>query len=479
MNILLSKKLIFAITVTIILFLVYSYRLPQSLLFTSDFGRDIYHSIRIAQGDFVLIGSKMNLGGYFVGPYLYYLLALPLYFSSADINFLLYFHTLLFAASAGFFFYVTSKNFGPLKAFLGTGSIALLPLYILSSRYPSNGYTYLALLLILLTIIFFFAHTKKILFWTGFLTGAIFNIHPVSIFATGFLFLYLFFNLKKKSDIFYFTGAFLLTFLPLIIFELRHNLVMTKDTFINQSYRSFTEDGSTPQFWLHKNQILSSFLFLTGKFKNLVLLPPIFYFAVMALAMWRRRERKEIKFDLFLSLSAILSFILLITGLRFHFEDHYIFSTLFFVVFATVIVLIRSKLWFLLFIMILLGINSLLNQTYSNSKRSFENIEQAVKYTIDQKLIKKEEAFNLIQITDAYGLIPTGYEYRFFFRKYGLKPRSEYDYQGAKTLLIFSETPYYDIDRFKMWATEEFGRKYFDKREVYNLGKITIYRITK
>lgn len=483
MNTVLSKKLLFAITLTIILFLVYSYRLPQSLQFSSDFGRDIYHTARVAQGDLVLIGSKMNLGGYFVGPYLYYLLAAPILIGNFDINFLLYFHALLFAAALGFFFWVLSQKFGLLKATLAAGSIGLLPIYILSARYPSNGYSYLPLLLILLTFVFFF-HTGKKIYLTllGILTGIIFNIHPTSIFATAFLFLYLFFLLKKRSDIFYFAGAFLLTFLPLIIFELRHNLVMTKDTFVNQSYRTFTEDGSTPQFWLHKNQIISSFLFLSNKFQKLVILPPVFYFGAMLLALslkWKKKETVSFSYDLFLFLSAILSFILLIASLRFHFEDHYIFSTLFLVVFASIVVITGSKLWWLLSLIILLAVISFPKHLYTPTVRPFEAIGQAVKYTLDQKLITKNEAFNLVQITDAYGLVPVGYEYRFFFRKYGFYPNSEYDYKNAEKLLIFSETPFYDIDRFKMWATEEFGRQYFDKREVYNLGKITIYRISK
>lgn len=480
MNILFSKKILFTIIITLILFIVYSYRLPETLLFTSDFGRDMYQSGRIAQGDLVLIGSKMNLGGYFVGPYLYYFLAIPLFISGFDINFVLYFHALIFTGAVGFFFWAACQKIHPAKAFLAAFSIGLLPVYIQSARYPSNGYTFLAFLLILLTWVFFFNIKGKFpAAAAGILAGIIFNIHPTTIFATGFIFFYLVLFLKEKKLFFLFLGGFLITFLPILAFELRHDFIMARDTFINGSYRSFTQDSNTPQFWLHKNPIISSFLFFSGKFKQWVLLPPIFYFGVMiAATAWKMKEKSN-RLDLFLLISSLLSFILSMIILRFHFEEHYFFSTLFFIVFATVIVLIRSRLWFLLLAIIFIEIILFPKPLYNQSKRLFSSIEQSVKFSIDQKLVTKEEPFNLIQITDAYGLVPTGYEYRFFFRKYGLYPNSEYEYKEAKKLLIFSETPYYDIDRFKMWATEEFGREYFSKRKVYHSGPITIYLISK
>lgn len=478
---LLSRKLLLTVTLTITLFAIYSYKLPQSFLFTSDFGRDMYQSGRIAQGELVLIGSKMNLGGYFVGPYLYYFLAIPLFISGFDINFVLYFHALIFAGAVGFFFWSASRKIHPAKAFLASFSIGILPIYIQSARYPSNGYTFLPFLLILFTWVLFlgFKDRRFSTAVAGILAGIIFNIHPTTIFATGFIFFYLLLFLKEKKLLFLFLGGFLITFLPILFFEFRHNFVMTRDTFINNSYRSFTQDSNTPQFWLHKNPIISSFLFFSGKFKQWVLLSPIFYFgAVLAATAWKMKGKSN-KLDLFLLISSILSFILSIIILRFHFEEHYFFSTLFFVVFATVIVLIRSRLWFLLLAIIFIEIILFPKPLYNQSKRSFSSIEQSVKFSIDQNLVTKEEPFNLIQITDAYGLVPIGYEYRFFFRKYGLYPISEYDYKEAKKLIIFSETPFYDIDRFKMWATEEFGREYFSKRKVYHSGPITIYLISR
>lgn len=452
------------------------------MLFTSDFGRDIYQAIKIAQGDLVLIGSKMNLGGYFAGPYLYYILAIGLAIGRYDIASLLYFHTLLFASGIGFFFFITFQKLNPYKALSGAIFLGLTPLFLMSARYPSNGYSYLALILFLTTLVFFLNfESKRALFILGLLFGVILNIHPISILALFFIAVYIFFKLKKKHLFLIFLASIFLTFIPLLAFELKHDFVMTKDTFINKSYLTFTEDGNTPQFWLHQNKLISSALFISQKFQKLLTLPPLVYLALVFLALetvWLKR-RKLVAVDLFLASSMIISLLLLMAVLRFHFELHYLFSVAFYFSFATLLVLLRSKFWFLTLGIILLELQFFPVNLYQESTRSLNNIEQAVKFTLEQKLVSKDTPFNLIHIYDAYGLVPTGFEYRFFFRKHGLRPASEYDYQTPKILLIFSETPYYDIDRFKMWATEQFGRQYFSKRKVYQVGNITIYRISK
>ena len=447
----------------------------------------MYQTIKIAQGDLVLVGPKMNLGGYWTGPHLYYLLAPALFIGAYEISGVLYFHTLLFAASLGFFFYSASKNLDLVKSLLATISLGLLQLFIESSRYPSNGYTYFALLLILCTYVFFFRiGNKRSLLVAGFLTGFIINIHPISLLALIFTSAYIFLLLKNKHSFstnkkmyLFFLGATFLMFIPSILFELTHDFVMTKDTFINKSYTSFINTSNTPQFRLHENQLTSSIMFISEKYEKLITFSPLVFFALSFFAL-KFKDSKFLKSNKFIFFSILLSLALLISVLRFHFEDHYIFSVAFFIFFGTILILLRSKLWFFILIIILFQLQSFPKNIYEKQDiRSYKQSEAAVKYAIDNSLVSKNRPFNLIHLTDAYGLVPTGFEYRFFFRKYGFYPNSEYDYKTSKTLLIFSETPFYDIDRFKMWATEEFGRKYFEKREIYHVGNIDIYQISK
>ena len=432
----------------------------------------MYQTIKIAQGDLVLVGPKMNLGGYWAGPHLYYLLAPALFMGRFEVSGVLYFHTFLFAASLGFFFYNSSKNLGAFKSMIATISLGLIPLFIISSRYPSNGYTYLALFLILFTYVFFFKpQTNKALIIAGLLTGFILNIHPISLLALIFISAYIFHLLKRKKLFLFFLIALFITFIPSIIFEISHGFIMTKDTFINKSYISFTNTLNTPQFRLHENQITSTILFISEKYQKLITFSPFILFALSFFVFKKNR---------FLFFSMLLSFILLVSVLRFHFEDHYIFSVAFFIFSGTILLLLRSKLWFFILVIIFFQLQSFPKNIYEKqSIRSYKESESAVKFAIDNNLVSKDIPFNLIHLTDAYGLVPTGFEYRFFFRKYGFYPSSEYDFKNSKDLLIFSETPFYDIDRFKMWATEEFGRQYFTSREKYSIGNIDIYRVSK
>lgn len=482
------KKIFFAVILTYVGLAVFSFNLPQSLGFTPDLGRDMYQTIKITQGDLVLVGPKMNLGGYWAGPHLYYLLAPSLLIGKFDIANVLYFHALLFALSISFFFWMAAGKLGLFRSLIGAIFLLLMPLYIMSARYPSNGYTYISLLLAVSTLTFFSNfNSKKILLIIGILSGVILNIHPISILALIFIAFYILIFAKERSFFLFFLGAILITFIPSLIFELTHDFVMTKDTFINESYRSFTQDSFTPQFWLNENQFISSFLFISDKFKKLVTLPPVAYFGMAFLVVGLKmfiniKSSKSIASkpqDLFLSFSAIICLFLLISVLRFHFEEHYLFSAAFFISFAVLLLFLRSNFHFFIIILILFQIQIFPSNLYKNSIRPYKPIERAVKYAYDQRLVTKDTPFNLIQITDAYGLVPTGFEYRFFFRKIGLDPMSEYNYSSAKVLLIFSETPFYDIDRFKMWATEQFGREYFAKRDVYDVGNISIYRISK
>ena len=473
-------NIILSFFIAIGLFTLYSFRLTDSYFLTTDFGRDLYNIIKIAQGNLILIGPKMNFGGYYAGPYYYYLFVPILWISRFNVDSILYFNNLLFVIASVFFFYIVSQKLTTSKAFFGMLAISLSPLYIICARYPSNGYTYLPFLWILLTIVLFLKYDKKIaLVILGTFCGVIINIHPITLFVLIFIISYIFITLPRKKLIYFFLIGFIPTFLPLILFELTHNFVMTYDTFINHSYLSMLKNNS--QFYPIRQNLLINYFFISGKLKELLTLQPITYLVIISSIIFIEFKRKKIysKQSNFLLISSIISLLLLVNILRFYFEYHYIFPMAFLLLFSLTVILIRSSFWWLIGILILLEVIFFPTSILKIPNRSYKDLENSVKFVIDQKLITRSEPFNLIQVLDAYNLVPVGFEYRFFFRKYGFMDNSEYDYQNAKKLIIFSETPYYDIDQFKMWATEQFGRNYFTNRQVYKLGKTTIYIISK
>ncbi|MBI2600765.1 hypothetical protein HYW42_02325 [Candidatus Daviesbacteria bacterium] len=466
--------------------IIYTYNLPNAFLLTTDFGRDMYHSLRITQADLVLIGPKMNFGGYYAGPYFYYLLAPVLLLSNYSIGAVLYSHAILFSIAVSFLYITISKKIGVWQATLACLTIVLLPFFVLSARHPSNGYTYFPFLLIFATLVFFYSYRSKIaIFLLGVLAGIIVNIHPASIFPTFFISCYLLYCIKVKKTFFYFLFGALITFLPLVAFEIKHGFIMTRDTFINNSLSSYINSPNKPQLALHSNKLISISFYLLDKFKEFtnfnfigfLVLP----FLVIAYQLKTLKEKRKgiFKQNVFLFICLILSLSLLFPLMFFHYENHYLFGVMFFISFASVLIILNSHFFYVLAIFVLINIFYFPIGLYKDSDGLVEKIDQAVKYSIEKKLVNKDRGFNLIRVADAYAKVPTGFEYRFFFRKYGFYPNSEYDYRSAGTLLIFAETPFYDIDKFKMWATEEFGREYFKDRGVFKMENIIIYKISK
>lgn len=460
-------RVIISLIILISFYVLSSYKLVDSFNLTSDFGRDLYNIIRISQGEAILIGPKMNLGGYYSGPYYYYLFAPILFLTRFDQSSVLLFNCFLFALGAAVCFFISSQKLGVLKSLTLTASLSLLPLYLQSSHYPSNGYTFLPLLWLFLTLIFFswFESPKK-LFLLGLLAGIIINIHPTNLFILVGVAFYILTSLRRKKFIVIFLAGVILTFIPVVLFEFRHDFIMTRNTFINHSYLSMSATRHV-SFW-------ENLLFLKYKLIQLIIFDPSYYLIVILLAVLFHQKFSKPFF--LICLTGLVASVII---LRFNFEIHYIFALAFFLSFSTLLLITNSRFWFLTSLFILSELTLIKLPSYPNPERKISNPEVSVRFLVQDGLVDKSQKFNLIAITDAYALVPTGYEYRFFFRKYGYLPNSEYDYSSAKTLFIFSEAPYYDIDRFKMWATEEFGRKYFRDRTVYRVGGTTIYKITK
>jgi len=62
-----------AVLLFLILFALFSFKLVGSYNFDSDFGRDLMWMYDIAYGRFTLLGPKLSFGGYYLGPYYYYI----------------------------------------------------------------------------------------------------------------------------------------------------------------------------------------------------------------------------------------------------------------------------------------------------------------------------------------------------------------------------------------------------------------------
>ncbi len=157
-----KRIIIGSLIVIIISFIIYTYKLKASLFYHPDFSRDLHDILKITQGRPMLIGPKLTFGGLYLGPYYYYLFAPVFFVVDANIISILYFNAFLFAIALGYFFKKTYEIYPLWKTIIATLTLLFTPIFIVGSRFPSNAYSFIPLLLILLTYIYFNPVQKKL-----------------------------------------------------------------------------------------------------------------------------------------------------------------------------------------------------------------------------------------------------------------------------------------------------------------------------
>lgn len=467
------RNIFFSIFISFI-FLVYCFNLTTSFIYHPDFARDIYEILNILQGKLTLIGPRLTFGGLYAGPYYFYLFVPVFFLTKSSITSLLFFNAALFAAALIYFFKKMQETFPTWKTALATSSIALLPVYLNGARYPSNAYTFLPILLVLLTSIYFnFSENKNILFLWGITLGIIVNFHFVNLILVPSIFIIVFYLLKNKRNAFFLIFGFLVTFLPLLFFEARHNFVIFTNTFINKSYLSWLQNKNLPGTITGSQFFLKNLFFMSGQMQPvnpaLVLILSLEYFILK-----KPEKRSLIFYATSLFGLAFFSYIM-----RFQFLPYYLAGLTVFLFFTVIVVLLRARLIIFLLFIIFVEILYFPKEFYSRSWRSPEAFQKVVQYVIQKNLVKKNEHFNIIQITERNLKAPAGFEYRFFFKKYGYHIDSEFTYNSSTSLLIFSEPAKTDLSKFDSWEIRQFGKKNFRMVKKYKTDFVTIYKISK
>ncbi len=463
----------FTLLIVIFSFLVLSHKLPSSFIFHPDFARDVFDITRISQGKLMLIGPKLTFGGIYSGPYYYYLLLPILALTNYSINALLYFNTALFAVALGFLFYELSRRFSIYESILGVSVILFSPFYLIASRNPSNAFTYIPFLIILLTILYFYKITKpKQLILMGIFAGILVTFHLVVGSVVAFASLMLLADVKKRQHVLWYFLGFPIAFLPLILFELKHNFIMLKNTFIDKSYLLWVKNSNIPGGITGKKNPIENFVFISQAMQKFTVVNPLVLFVLAGVKHHAQRFTGK---DGWLLMSSLLSLVLLALTMRFQFIYHYLFATILLLLFTTVIIFLKQKWHIFLIILLALELTYIPKEMYDNSWRKYQTYEQTVNYVLENKLLQNGESFNVIQVTEPDLLSPNGFEYRFYLQQHGFKPESEFAYKTSKKLLIFSEKPEYDIKKLDSWESREFGTEFLPKAKKYSSGAITIY----
>ena len=338
------------------------YKISSYLEFLGDQGRDVYIVRRfLTKFDLMFIGPQTSIGNMYLGPYYYYLMApflllanynpigpaIMIVISSLVTTYLIY---LIFTK-------LLNHNFFGLYAGL---LYAISPVAIKYSNFSWNPniMPVLSIIYFYLNYLVFFKKQYKLIAWLTIIFVMALNSHylaliflPITL-VTYLVSLFSFkTTFKKELNNLYkptLTAAliFLISLLPLIIFDIKHNgqninafiqFFTVRQTTINlKAYKAI------PNFYPLFNQINTRLIF--AKFENWgTYLSPIFLFLIMTNLILRKKSKtKYLLFTLFYFVGII--------GLglyKQHIYDHYfgfLFPILFILYSASLIILNKKPI---------------------------------------------------------------------------------------------------------------------------------------
>ena len=202
--------------------------------FTIDQARDMLEIRKLAVGhELVFIGPITSLNGVFLGPFWYYFNLLPFIVGGGNPSSLVIWQIVVFHLTAlVFFLYFAKKNY-PL-AFLGSLFLLLSPRLFVATSYAFNANTTPLFILLSLLLLDRVLSVKKTLpiFLLGLLVGL--TLQMEAAFGVLLLPLSLFWLvISKTKKLRHFFLGLLLTLTPQLLFELKHNFMMSR-TFLTE-----------------------------------------------------------------------------------------------------------------------------------------------------------------------------------------------------------------------------------------------------
>lgn len=251
----------------LVLFLGFVFRLfitvNNNFIFNMDNARDMI-DIRemVISNTPRLIGPTTSIDGVYFGPFWYWLLAVPFLLTNGNPYGSIILEIILWTFGGYFLLSLVNKYYGKLAFF----ACALLWLasnfIILGTQYAFNPNPILFLTPIFIFTLLKYLETGKTIYslLSWFLAGAFFHfIVPVGIFMPIIIISTIFLtkkNLLKKKSLIFGLAIFAATFIPQIIFELRHNFLMTKNLL---HYRSTSHGNISQGIFERTISILRSF----------------------------------------------------------------------------------------------------------------------------------------------------------------------------------------------------------------------------
>lgn len=212
------------------------YRIAEYMVFLGDEGRDVLVARHILQGDLTLLGPTASVGGFFLGPIYYYMMAPFLFLFNYNPVGPAVMVALFGVATVWLVYYVTKQFFGYYPGLIASVLYAVSPLVILYSRSSWNPNTVPFFTLLMLYVLYIGVIKKSLvrMLIAGLLFGVLLQLHYLTTFLGLVVFLYVLIStlyqerkigksvisLMKRYAVF--TIGTLIGWSPFLLFEVRH-----------------------------------------------------------------------------------------------------------------------------------------------------------------------------------------------------------------------------------------------------------------
>ncbi len=465
-------------------------KLDQSLDFGGDLGRDALAAKRIiVDHKLTLIGPRASAGDFYLGPFYFYFISLPLLIFNLSPLGPVYWSAFFGVLSVVLVFVLGKDLWGEEQGLLGAFLYSISPVVVSYSRVSGN-YTHLPFFA-LFAVWTFWRWLKQrrplYLLLVAVSCGIGLQLHYSAILLLLFFFLCLIWhkiNLWQfKSQLLLSALAFVFLMSPLFFFDLRHHWINSRgllNYFFGESgsqVRQLVGSGS----WSFKG----SLIFFTRALLK-VLWPfsePLGRFTFLGLAILagllflkRRLLSPASKY-----LLALLLFAIVFSSFYKGYLADYYLSLVFFVpilLLADFLVsYFRKGGFFLIAALLVLGgtLSPIVrNISFSQSARSLTKIEKIAKLIFND--VKNNSKFNIFLKRET-PFWSTASEYRYLVEVMGKRALEPTDYKTAEFLYYVAEVPVIEPLKTNNWEVTEFGPKKITG--VWTIENVTIFRMER
>lgn len=231
-----KTETIILITILLIASFMRLYRVRDYIVFLGDEGRDVMVVRNILRGNLTLLGPTASVGGFYLGPIYYYMMAPPLFLSGYDPAGPAYLISLLGIATVFLIYLFGKRLYHPIVGLSAAFLYAISPLIVRYSRasWNPNPLPFFTLLGMYFLYLATEKKAKKYYFLAGACLGVAWQLHYLALILTAvYIAIILCYTqrhhlLSKIYHLISVIAGWAVTFSPFLAFEIRHQFPNTR-----------------------------------------------------------------------------------------------------------------------------------------------------------------------------------------------------------------------------------------------------------